>query len=72
METFSIVVYNEIKNTPRGLLMDMDILQAISQVGFPIAVASYSLVVLNKTVQKNTEVMTKIATKLDIDCENTK
>ena len=52
--------------------MDMDILQAISQVGFPIAVASYSLVVLNKTVQKNTEVMTKIATKLDIDCESTK
>lgn len=49
--------------------MNMDILQAISQVGFPIAVASYSLVVLNKTVQKNTEVMTKIATKLDIETE---
>jgi hypothetical protein len=39
----------------------------ISQVGFPIAVATYSLVVLNKTIQKNTEVMTKIAAKLDID-----
>ena len=72
METFTFLLYNEIKNRPRGLLMDMDILQAISQVGFPIAVASYSLVVLNKTVQKNTEVMTKIATKLDIDCESTK
>jgi hypothetical protein len=41
----------------------------ISQVGFPIAVATYSLVVLNKTVQKNTEVMTKIAAKLDVDTE---
>ena len=49
--------------------MNMDILQAVSQVGFPIAVASYSLVVLNKTVQKNTEVMTKIAAKLDIETE---
>lgn len=43
--------------------------QLISTVGFPIAVASYSLVVLNKTVQKNTEVMTKIATKLCIETE---
>lgn len=43
--------------------------QLISTVGFPIAVASYSLVVLNKTVQKNTEVMTKIAAKLDIETE---
>lgn len=43
--------------------------QLISTVGFPIAVASYSLIVLNKTVQKNTEVMTKIATKLDIETE---
>lgn len=48
--------------------MEFDVLQAISQVGFPIAVATYSLVILNKTVQKNTEIMTKIATKLDIDC----
>jgi hypothetical protein len=48
-----------------GLLLD--IVQLISQVGFPIAVATYSLVVLNKTVQKNTEIMTKIAAKLDID-----
>jgi hypothetical protein len=45
----------------------MDLAQLISQVGFPIAVAAYSLVVLNKTVQKNTEVMTKIATKLGVD-----
>ena len=46
----------------------MDLVALISQVGFPIAVASYSLLVLNKTVQRNTEVMTKIAAKLDINC----
>ena len=45
----------------------MDLATMISQVGFPIAVATYSLVVLNKTIQKNTEVMTKIATKLGIE-----
>jgi hypothetical protein len=45
-------------------------IQFISQVGFPIAVASYSLVVLNKTVQKNTEVMTRIAVKLDIETDS--
>lgn len=64
------------EKSTRGSAMPLETLQAtaqlISTVGFPIAVASYSLVVLNKTVQKNTEVMTKIATKLDIDCENTK
>lgn len=49
-------------------MLEMDIVSVISQVGFPIAVAVYSLVVLNKTVQRNTEVMTKIATKLVIDC----
>lgn len=49
--------------------MEFDIITVISQVGFPIAVATYSLVVLNKTIQKNTEIMTKIATRLDIDCE---
>jgi len=45
----------------------MELVQVISQVGFPIAVATYSLVVLNTTIQKNTEIMTKIATKLDIE-----
>jgi hypothetical protein len=43
----------------------------ISQVGFPIAVATYSLVVLNKTVQRNTDVMNKIAVKLDIETTTT-
>lgn len=50
-------------------MLEMDIIQAISQVGFPIAVATYSLVVLNKTIQKNTEVMTKIAVKIGVDAE---
>lgn len=52
--------------------MEPEIVTFISQVGFPIAVATYSLVVLNKTVQKNTEVMTKIATKLGIDSTENK
>lgn len=34
----------------------MDLVQLISQVGFPIGVAIYSLVVLNKTVAENTKV----------------
>lgn len=46
---------------------EMDVLQAISQVGFPIAVATFSLVKLDKTIQKNTEIMTKIATLLKVD-----
>lgn len=49
--------------------MEFDALTAISQVGFPIAVATYSLVVLNKTIQKNTEIMTRIAARLDIDAD---
>lgn len=43
------------------------VIQVISQVGFPIAVATYSLVVLNNTVQENTAIMIKLATKLDIE-----
>jgi hypothetical protein len=52
--------------------MEFDVINVISQVGFPIAVATYSLVVLNKTVQKNTEVMTKIATKMGIETDDGK
>lgn len=43
----------------------MDLMQMISQVGFPIAVAGYSLVVLNETIKKNTESNTKLATKIE-------
>lgn len=45
----------------------MDLVAVISQVGFPIAVATYSLVVLNKTIQKNTEVINRLCTKLGVD-----
>lgn len=47
--------------------MEMDIVQIISQVGFPIAVACYVLIVLNNTVKKNTEILIKISEQLDID-----
>lgn len=47
-------------------MSEMEIINIISQVGFPIAVATYMMVVLNKTVQQNTRVMQKIANKLDI------
>lgn len=46
--------------------MELDIIQLISQVGFPISVATYALVTLNKEIKKNTEVMIRISEKLDI------
>jgi hypothetical protein len=49
-----------------GYMVEVDIISAISQLGFPIAVATYALVVLNNTIRKNTEVLTKIAVKLDV------
>lgn len=44
----------------------MDLATLISQVGFPIAVATYSLVTLNKTIKANTKVLVLIAEKLDV------
>ena len=44
-----------------------EIIQAISQVGFPIVVAMYSLIRLEKTVRENTAIMTKIYERLVID-----
>lgn len=43
---------------------EVDILTAISQVGFPIAVAAFSLIKLNATIEKNTKVLNAIYTKL--------
>ena len=37
--------------------MEMDLLQAVAQVGFPIAVASFVLVRLDVTIKANTECM---------------
>ena len=47
--------------------MDFDLGQAVSQVGFPIAVSIYSLVVLNRSVNRLAEIMTKVAAKLDVN-----
>lgn len=48
-----------------------EFLQAISQVGFPIVVAMYSLVRLEKTVKENTLIMSKIYERMLSD-ENKK
>lgn len=45
--------------------MEGTIVQAISTLGFPIVVAMYSLIRLEKTVKENTLIMTKIYEKLD-------
>jgi hypothetical protein len=39
---------------------EFDIMTAISQVGFPIAVASYCLYVLNKSIKENTEILKEV------------
>jgi hypothetical protein len=38
----------------------------INQVGFPTFVAVYSLIVLNKTLKKNTSVMELVAAKMGV------
>jgi hypothetical protein len=40
--------------------MEMDLLQAISQVGFPIAVAAFSLIRLEAAIKSNTECTNKM------------
>ena len=42
-----------------------NVIQAISSVGFPIVVAMYSLIRLEKTVHDNTMIMTKLYERLD-------
>lgn len=41
-----------------------DVIQAISTVGFPIVVAMYSLIRLEKAMKANTEIMTKLYERL--------
>ncbi len=41
-----------------------DLVTVISQVGFPIVVAMYSLIRLEKTVKENTNVIQKVLDKL--------
>jgi hypothetical protein len=43
-----------------------ELIQFVSQVGFPIVVAMYSLVRLEKTVQENTKVMLSISERLSL------
>ena len=43
----------------------MDLIQVVSQVGFPIAVATYCLVILNKTIEQNSAIVTKLSEKID-------
>jgi hypothetical protein len=47
--------------------MEFDIVNVISQVGFPIAITIFSLVKLDKTIATNTKVLLSIAAKLDCD-----
>lgn len=47
--------------------MDFDLVTIVSQVGYPIAVSIYTLVVLNKNLQENTKVMNQIAERLRLE-----
>lgn len=48
-------------------MMEMqEIVNIISTVGFPIVVAMYSLIRLEKTVKENTKVMEMIAVKIGV------
>lgn len=42
-----------------------NVIQAISTVGFPIVVAMYSLIRLEKTVHNNTVILTKLYERLE-------
>ena len=42
-----------------------EIANIISTIGFPIAIATYTIVVLNKTLQENTMILTKLVEKMD-------
>ncbi|NEW09428.1 YvrJ family protein [Paenibacillus sp. SYP-B3998] len=49
--------------------MDVQILSLISQYGFPMVVAMFSLMRLEKTIQTNTKVMQAIAVKMGVSVE---
>lgn len=51
-------------------MMELDIVQIVSQVGFPIAVAAYSLTRLERTVKQNTLVMQAVALKMGVYKQN--
>lgn len=49
--------------------MELDMVQLISQVGFPIAVATYCLVTLNKTMKEHSEVLSGNTAMLGRICD---
>ena len=42
-----------------------EIVNLISSVGFPIAIATYVIIVLNKTLNENTLILTKLVEKME-------
>ena len=42
-----------------------EIINLISSVGFPIAIATYVIIVLNKTLNENTLILTKLVEKME-------
>ena len=42
-----------------------DIVTIISNVGFPIAIATYIIIVMNKTLTESNELLTRLVEKLD-------
>lgn len=43
-----------------------EIINIISNVGFPIAIATYVIIVLNKTLEENNKILTKLVEKIEI------
>ena len=42
-----------------------NVVSIISNVGFPIAIACYVIVVLNKTLEENTKILTQLVGKIE-------
>ena len=42
-----------------------NIVNMISNVGFPIAIACYVIIVLNKTLEENNKILTNLVAKLE-------
>ena len=42
------------------------IVSLISNVGFPVAIATYTIVIMNKTLQEHNEILAKLIEKFDI------
>ena len=46
-------------------MMETEIINLVSNVGFPIAIALYVLIRLEKTINRNTEVMRELCARLN-------